>query len=104
MNLLEKTTFAVTLILSTQSTRLIPLVFKNQLLKFLNKDLIKNHLGDLIIFFLILYCYRDANLSLEYGLRLAIGCLVFGLQWWKENSLLSIFSGTALYMIVRAVL
>lgn len=104
MNLIEKTTFAVTLILSTQSTRLIPLLFKNQLLKFLDKDFIRNHLGDLIIFFLILYCYRDANYSVEFGLRIAIGCLVFCLQWWKGNSLLSIFSGTALYMVGRAVL
>lgn len=94
----------MTLILATQTTRLFPLVFKNQLERTLRFNFVKDHLGDLIIFFLIIYCYRDFSLSAEYILRLAVGGIVFFFQWFKGNALLSIFAGTALYMLGRAFL
>lgn len=104
MNNVEKAAFAAVLILATQSTRLFPLVFKEHLEKYVKFDFIKNHLGDLIILFLIFYCYRDFSGSSEYLLRLSVGIFVFLLQWHKDSSLLSIFSGTALYMTARIFL
>jgi branched-subunit amino acid transport protein AzlD len=104
MDNLDKISFATILIFATQSTRLLPLILKEHLEKYLNFDFIRNHLGDLIILFLIFYCYRDFNWSEEFVLRVVIGCLVFGIQWFKDNSLLSIFLGTTLYMTGRAFL
>jgi branched-subunit amino acid transport protein AzlD len=104
MDNLDKISYAAILIFATQSTRILPLLFKEHLEKCLNFDFIKNHLGDLIILFLIFYCYRDFNWSGEFVLRVVVGGLVFAAQWIKGNTLLSIFLGTALYMTGRAVL
>ena len=101
MDNFDKISFATALILATQATRLIPLIFREQLEKLLNFGFIKNHLGDLIIFCLIIYCYRDFSFTNEYLLRLTVGMVVFTVQWVKGNSLMSIFLGTALYMGAR---
>ena len=59
-----------------------------------------------IIGMLVVYCLKDLSVvSAPHGLPelIAGGCVV-GLQAWKRNSLLSILSGTAVYMLlVQAV-
>lgn len=53
-----------------------------------------------IIGMLVIYCLKDVSfLAAPYGLPelLAVGCVV-GIQAWKRNSILSILSGTAVYM------
>ena len=59
-----------------------------------------------IIGMLVIYCLKDTNIaSAPHGLPelIAGGCVV-GLQVWKRNALLSILSGTAIYMLlVQAV-
>lgn len=104
MNSFDKMFFVVSLVLSTQLTRFLPLIFKDLLSKLLKFEFIKDHLGDLIIFFLIIYCYRDFGQTHEYLLRVVTGIIVFFIQWKKENSLLSIFLGTAFYMLGRTLI
>lgn len=55
-----------------------------------------------VIAMLVVYCLR--NVSVSYyprGIPELIACaVVVGLHVWKRNNLLSIFSGTAVYMIL----
>lgn len=53
-----------------------------------------------IIGMLVIYCLKDVSLlAAPHGLPelAAVGCVV-GIQIWKRNSILSILSGTAVYM------
>ena len=55
-----------------------------------------------LIGMLIVYCVRDVSiLDQPHGLpELIAGLAVAGLQAWKRNSLLSILSGTVIYMLL----
>ena len=55
-----------------------------------------------LIGMLIIYCIRDVSiLDQPHGLpELIAGLAVAGLQAWKRNSLLSILSGTVIYMLL----
>ncbi len=55
-----------------------------------------------LIGMLIIYCIRDVYiLDQPHGLpELIAGIAVAGLQAWKRNSLLSILSGTVIYMLL----
>ena len=55
-----------------------------------------------IIGMLVIYCLKDVRVSVPpHGLPelIAAACVV-GLQAWKRNSLLSILSGTLVYMVL----
>lgn len=59
-----------------------------------------------IIGMLVVYCLRNTRiLAAPFGIpELIAAAVVLGLQTWKHNSLLSILSGTAVYMLlVQAV-
>ena len=64
------------------------------------------YLGDVlpsaIIGMLVIYCLKDTVVtSAPYGLPELIAALcVVGLQVWRRNSLVSILSGTAVYMLL----
>lgn len=64
------------------------------------------YLGDVlpqaIIGMLVIYCLKDVSLtSAPYGLpELLAAAAVVGLQVWKRSSLVSILSGTAIYMLL----
>lgn len=64
------------------------------------------YLGDVlpqaIIGMLVVYCLKDtAVLAAPHGLPELIAALsVVGLQVWRRNSLLSILSGTVVYMLL----
>jgi branched-subunit amino acid transport protein AzlD len=51
---------------------------------------------------LIVYCLKDVNVAASpFGLPELIGVAVTaGLQLWKRNGLISIFTGTAVYVIL----
>ena len=51
---------------------------------------------------LIVYCYKSVDiLGQYYGFPEFIsGLFVIGLHWWQRNMFLSIFAGTALYMVL----
>ena len=55
-----------------------------------------------IIGMLVIYCLRNmAFVSAPYGIpELAASAIVVLLQAWKRNSLLSILSGTVVYMVL----
>ena len=55
-----------------------------------------------IIGMLVIYCFKDvAPAAYPFGIPelLAAACVV-GMQIWKRNSLLSILSGTVVYMLL----
>lgn len=64
------------------------------------------YLGDVlppaIIGMLVIYCLKDTVVTAApYGAPELIAALcVVGLQVWKRNSLLSILSGTVIYMLL----
>ncbi|MCR4892346.1 MAG: AzlD domain-containing protein [Lachnospiraceae bacterium] len=55
-----------------------------------------------IIGMLVIYCLKDISfMAHPYGLPELIGvAAVVGLQAWKRNSLISILSGTIIYMVL----
>ena len=65
-----------------------------------------SYLGDVlpqaIIGMLVIYCLKDVSVtSAPFGLlELLAGLAVVGLQAWRRSSLVSILSGTAIYMIL----
>ncbi|EQC43020.1 branched-chain amino acid transport protein AzlD [Bacteriovorax sp. BSW11_IV] len=98
MTITEKIAFTLILIVSTQLTRLLPLIFQKSFSKFFAHKFFKKNLTDLIIFFLIVYCYRDFSTNPEYIIRVAVGVYAFAIHYLFERTLLSIFSATAIYM------
>ncbi len=69
-----------------------------------------SYLGDVlpqaIIGMLVIYCLKDVSLtSAPYGLPELLAALaVVGLQVWRRSSLISILSGTAIYMVLIRIL
>ena len=61
-----------------------------------------NVLPQAIIGMLVIYCLKDTALTqAPYGLpELLAGAAVVGLQIWRRNSLVSILSGTVIYMVL----
>ncbi|MEG1849813.1 MAG: AzlD domain-containing protein [Oscillospiraceae bacterium] len=55
-----------------------------------------------IMAMLVVYCLRNTPvMKFPFGLpELLASAVVIGLQLWKKNNLLSIFGGTALYMLL----
>ncbi len=64
------------------------------------------YLGDVlpaaIIGMLVIYCLKDITIAVSpFGLpELAAAACTVGVHVWKRNSLLSILSGTAVYMLL----
>ena len=58
-----------------------------------------------IIGMLVIYCLKDVQVTAApFGLpELIAGGSVVVLQYWKRNSLISILSGTILYMILTQI-
>ena len=65
-----------------------------------------NVLPQAIIGMLVIYCLKDMTFAqAPYGCpELIAGTAVVALQAWRRNSLVSILSGTALYMILIRLL
>ncbi len=65
-----------------------------------------NVLPQAIIGMLVIYCLKDTALTQSpYGLpELLAGSAVAGLQIWRRNSLISILSGTVIYMVLIRLL
>ena len=61
-----------------------------------------NVLPQAIIGMLVIYCLKDVTLTqAPYGLpELLAGAAVAGLQIWRRSSLVSILSGTVIYMVL----
>ena len=69
-----------------------------------------SYLGDVlpqaIIGMLVIYCLKDVSLTqAPFGApELLAAAAVVGLQIWRRNSLVSILSGTAVYMLLIRLL
>jgi branched-subunit amino acid transport protein AzlD len=92
--------FPLTIILATQSTRLLPLLFEKRMGAFYEGNDFRKKVNFVIFSFLTCYCFRDFSLTEEYGLRIFSAIVVMILQYRFEKTLLSIFFGTFLYMFI----
>lgn len=89
----------------TMLLRFLPfLVFKGKTPEYITY--LGNVLPPAIIGMLVIYCLRNTSiLSAPHGLpELLAAMIVVGLQVWKRNSLISILSGTAVYMLMVQVI
>jgi branched-subunit amino acid transport protein AzlD len=69
-------------------------------------DYLQKYIPPMIMTVLVLGSYKGISFArAPYGLpELAAGLVVAALHLWKRNTLLSIFAGTALYMILIRVM
>ena len=91
----------ITMSLVTILLRTLPfLVFRNHTPKYISYR--GKVLPPAIIGMLVIYCLKDVTvLSYPHGIPelIAVACTA-GVQAWKRNSLISILSGTVLYMVL----
>ncbi len=89
--------------IGTVITRFLPFIIfkndksKNSFITYLGKVLPYSAIGLLVV-----YCLKDVSIiSYSYGLPEAVAIAVIAiLHFWKENTLLSIGVGTAVYMLL----
>ncbi len=69
-------------------------------------DFLQVYIPPMIMTILVLASYKGLSFSAwPYGIpELAAGLAVAGLHLWKRNALVSIFGGTALYMVLIRVM
>ena len=91
----------ITMSVVTILLRTLPfLVFRNHTPKYISY--LGKVLPPAIIGMLVIYCLKDVTVfSYPYGIPelIAVACTA-GVQAWKRNSLISILSGTVLYMVL----
>lgn len=104
MQLMDKAIFTTVLVLATQLTRIIPVLFETKISHIVKDESLKGIINDILFFLLICYCFRDLSFTLEYYLRFSVSMYVFLVQYKYEKTLLSIFSGTFFYMVGRYIL
>jgi branched-subunit amino acid transport protein AzlD len=69
-------------------------------------DYLQVYIPPMIMTILVLSSYKGLDLSrAPYGIpEIAAGLVVAALHLWKRNTLISIFGGTALYMVLIRVM
>lgn len=91
----------------TFAIRLFPFfVLRNQTNLSNRMQFIASVLPQAIITILVVYCLKDISfVQAPYGIpELIAVAIVVLLQWWKENTLLSIFVPTVIYMVLLQVM
>ena len=91
----------------TFAIRLFPfLVLRNQTNLSNRMQFIASVLPQAIITILVVYCLKDISfVKAPFGIpELIAVSIVVLLQWWKENTLLSIFVPTVIYMVLLQVM
>lgn len=88
--------------LATFATRALPFLFFGSREPPTTLAVIEKNLPPMILLLLVIYCLKDVQwLTAPYGIpELFTICVVTGLHFWKRNAMLSIFTGTALYMVL----
>jgi branched-subunit amino acid transport protein AzlD len=88
--------------LATFATRVIPFLFFGSREPPGTLSVIEKNLPPMILLLLVIYCLKDVQwLIAPYGIpEMFAICVVAGLHFWKRNVMLSIFIGTALYMVL----
>ena len=91
----------------TFAIRLFPfLVLRNQTNLSSRMQFVSAVLPQAIITILVDYCLKDISfINAPFGIpELIAVAIVVLLQWWKENTLLSIFVPTVIYMVLLQVM
>ena len=91
----------------TFAIRLFPfLLLRNQTNVSMRMQFISSVLPQAIITILVVYCLKDVSfVQAPFGIpELIAVAIVVLLQWWKENTLLSIFVPTVIYMVLLQVM
>lgn len=107
---MSNTYIILTLITSgvvTFAIRLFPfLVLRNQTNLSNRMQFISAVLSQAIITILVVYCLKEISFTnAPFGIpELIAVAIVVLLQWWKENTLLSIFVPTVIYMVLLQVM
>lgn len=92
----------VVIALATFATRVLPFLCFGSREPPAMLSTIEKNLPPMILMLLVIYCLKDVQwLSAPYGVPelFTIG-VVAGLHFWKRNAMLSIFTGTGLYMVL----
>jgi branched-subunit amino acid transport protein AzlD len=92
----------VVIALATFATRALPFLFFSSREPPEMLSVIEENLPPMILLLLVIYCLKDMQwLSAPYGIPelFTIG-IVAGLHFWRRNAILSIFTGTGLYMVL----
>jgi branched-subunit amino acid transport protein AzlD len=88
--------------LATFATRVLPFIFFSSREPPAMLSTIEKNLPPMILLLLVIFCLKDVQwLAAPYGTPelFAIG-IVAWLHLWKRNAMLSIFTGTVLYMVL----
>lgn len=102
LNALQMFITIAVIALATFTTRALPFIFFGSREPPAMLTIIEKNLPPMILLLLVIYCLKDIQwLTAPYGIpELFTICVVAGLHFWKRNAMLSIFTGTALYMIL----
>jgi branched-subunit amino acid transport protein AzlD len=88
--------------LATFATRVLPFICFGSKEPPVMLSNIETNLPPMILLLLVIYCLKDVQWSsAPYGIPelFSIG-IVAGLHFWKRNAMLSIFTGTVIYMVL----
>lgn len=88
--------------LATFTTRALPFLFFGSREPPAMLSVIEKNLPSMILLLLVIFCLKDVQwFTAPYGIPelFTIG-VVAGLHFWKRNAMLSIFTGTVLYMVL----
>ena len=92
----------VAVALATFATRALPFIFFNSREPPAIVSVVEKNLPPMILLLLVIYCLKDVHwFAVPYGIpELCTIAVVAGLHLWKRNAMLSIFTGTLLYMVL----
>jgi branched-subunit amino acid transport protein AzlD len=99
---LQMLVFIAAVALATFATRALPFMFFSSREPPVMLSNIEKNLPPMILLLLVIYCIKGVQwFTAPYGIPelFAIG-IVAGLHFWKRNAMLSIFTGTVLYMVL----
>lgn len=87
-------------------TRILPFLFFRKKHPPVMLNYVEENVPPLIMVLLVMYCLKDVKWGLApYGLPELIGIgMVAFIHWWRNNALLSIVSGTALYILALKIM
>ncbi len=94
-------TVILVMTIATFATRVTPFVFFRHHGQHPTMRYIAKYTPPMIMSILVVYVLKDVDLTADTGLyTVAAALLTVAVHLWKSNSLLSIFSGTFLYMFL----
>lgn len=100
MTPVESALFLGILCFTSLVPRFLPFLFSNRL-SFLSESRVVNQLvPTLVLFGLVLYCFRELEWSSEYAYKLVAAVFIIFVHLKFQRFALSILSGTGLYLLL----